>query len=189
LAALEAVHKEAAARGRALEEMAAALQERDQRIGAIEKRLELFRAENEELKTAMLGIQGAADERLISLEAIHREAAARAGILEELTNAVQSRDRRIAALEQDLSTAHENLHSSMTGIAERDSHIAGIYKAADERLAVLERTHLEAAKRLSIMDEMTAAIEERDRRIAGLERRLTSRIGRFAGNILWSSKK
>ncbi len=182
LAMIEAIHREAEARGHALLEVTAALEARDYRIGESERRLETVNATAEDLRKLTA-------DRLAEIAALHSELAARDKVVEELTAAVHERDIRIAGSGQELAVIQENLESSMADVAERDLRIAGIYKIADERLAVLERTHLEAAKRLSIMDEMSAAIEGRDRRIADLERSLTSRLGRFIGERFGGTKK
>lgn len=90
----------------------------------------------------------------------------------------EDRARRLEVI-FELDNANQRLKASEAHAsairAETDARIGELEIAANERLALLESIHSEAAARYSIIEELTIAVKERESRIANLKRALASR--------------
>jgi ADP-heptose:LPS heptosyltransferase len=93
-------------------------------------------------------------------------------------SAQKDRARRLEVI-FELANANQRLKASEAQAsalrAETDARIGELEMAANQRLALVESIHAEAAARYSIIEELTVAVKERESRIAGLERALALR--------------
>jgi hypothetical protein len=99
--------------------------------------------------------------------------------------AQEDRARRLEVI-FELADANQRLRASGAQanamLAEANARMAELEIAANERLALLESIHTDAAMRHSLIEELTTAVQERESRIAGLERRLAAADGQTPGS-------
>jgi ADP-heptose:LPS heptosyltransferase len=93
--------------------------------------------------------------------------------------AQRDRARRLEVI-LELTRASERLQPGAVRPDEQ-ARIGELERVASERLAVLEAVHAEAAKRQTMIEELTAAVREREVRIGALERALAARTRDRAG--------